>query len=1846
MPLDFNVKPYFDDYDQAGTDGLSPMEKYYRILFQPGVAVQARELTQIQSMLQNQVTQFGNYAFKEGSMVIPGNVYHENQVDYIRLDTADQITDEELILLNTLAGYGFGMGTISNAANSLSAKILEFVPASGADPQTLYVQYENSGTDGASAFSAGQSLNIAPEGGGTITVRVDSGSDAIGQGSIAYINRGIYFTRGHFIIVQEQHVLLDKYGNPDPTDTAYRGPSYDIGLLLTEKIQTPSNDSTLNDNAQGSPNLAAPGAHRYMITSELVKRTVNTPADENFILLQRLNNGAAERTVRESDSAKYSVLEQTFARRTFDESGNYTVSRFDIFVDSHATDSTKLTISLEPGKGYVQGYEVETLASTNVDIDRARDDKLLTRQSVTPAIGNYIRIKRSPSGATSMPNIGILQKINLLDSADAVIGTCRVKTVEFDQVIDGENHYNLYIFDIRMTGSNSFKDSAGISAAAISGSNPHPAITGIDIVQTNSNAQLIDATRDTLVFPLPFSRVRTLSHDGSGYNFIYHVNKYYSPQTITNGIVTFNTSGAGELFEPFDSENWFLVITGGADAGKIYHPASTEVVVSNNKQSVTITSTAGLPASSTAAALIAGVTKTLIHKNKHLTTGNNNNIHSMAISTQSVIESGDIQLGKADGYRLHHVYMSDDFSTPATDTDDDFAHHYDFDNGQRDNFYDLCRLRIKPFSNFVPTGRLLVEYEYFTHTGSGDFFTIDSYRNITDSDGNTIDHSNIPDYLTGSTGELIELSGAIDFRSRINDAGTDFDNASGTINDVPEPRTSITTDIRQYLDRIDKIYIDKYSRFGVVKGVSDSNPMAPPDPDNAMVLYHLHVPAYTVTPQEVDVRAIDNKRYTMRDIGRLEKRIDNIEYYTALSLLEKEAANAQVLDAETGVNRVKNGILVDSFTSHNVGDVLAPDYRAAIDRETHSLRPQFSEDNVRLMYNDALSAGTRKTGVLVTLPYTDAVLYNQRQASAWINVNPFNVFKWNGDLTLSPSTDEWRDTSNPQRVVADQVGVWDALQAGASQGTVWNEWETNWTGVTLVEEDAGGASGASGKRAITRTVSTNLNSQTRTPPTRGTPGRITNAGIQREVNLGVVPFARSRKIFFKIENMKPNTRVYPFIDNIPISAYARDERPTPGFTEFTDNDTNAAIVANSRATSHPDGATTLVTDENGTLEGSILFPNNDELIFRTGERNIHFSDSATANAMGTTTAAGAIYTCNGILRDLIDILLRVDALETQVGELRELRGRIPEDPIAQSFHISETGGCFVTAIDLYFHTKDPSIPVTVEIREMKDGIITHNIIRHAQVSKAPADVNVYDPDDESPNPNLATQFRFPSPVYLQQGQEYAFVIKANSNQYNVWYAEIGENEYGTEQRISKQPFTGVLFMSQNNSTWSADQNKDIKFRLHRASFDTTVTGDCVLENGAVQSTRLPRDCLGTTSGSAKITVEHPNHHLFETISGKKSPVTISGVSAALNGIPASEINGTHDEVTDVEIDRYSITVTTSANKTGSSGDGTVMASQNQLFCTAYPLINQRIFPETRVDWGIRTATGISIGQTTPDPYVLDSDWSPVDINENTDFSTPRVISQSSDKTVFLRGQMSSNVNNISPVIDLERASLITIANRIDNPQAAAGTETGKNRVSGFIAETASRNGSAMAKYIAKTVVLDDQADALKVYTDINRPSRTFLDFYYRTANTESELREADWVMQEPNSPIPFNENPGRFAETEYTVDPRQTITANVNNSGGYAIGATSVVIDNIQSGRNIKVGDHLINGIRKLRITAISSNTLTLATGLYAALADDDAILIERNILFQAYQVKIVMRTLNMCSVPRCRDLRIISVVP
>ncbi len=1627
MAIKFNIEPYWDDYKTAtGVDGLTPQEKYNKILFRPGHAIQARELTQLQSILQNQVSSIGDHLFKEGSVVIPGTVSIFNKVDYLKLSALNTTN------ISSLIGLEF-----TDGANN--AKVIHAVDAEGSDPITLFVQY----TSGSAKFADSTSLTS-----GSITATVDTS----GFGSIVSVADGIYYIKKNFVIVKSDTIILSKYD----TDV-----SYDVGLTITEQLVSSGDDESLNDNAQGTPNESAPGAHRYAIKTSLVKQAVNTNIG-NFVLLARLESGIISKHARATD---YSVIEDTLARRTFDESGNYTVNPFYASMKAHVgADDTKLTIGIEPSKAYVRGYEIQTLDTTNVTIDRARDSVLATDKVTEITHSNSIIV----SSMVSLPDTDSFETINLKQSS-SVIGTARVRSVE-----SLSTNHELHLFDINFT-SGSIDD-----------------VTNVDD-SNNFSATLVshNLSDDSLVYQLPYSRIKTCNSETDpllpiDYNYRYETNRIVGTAQASSTEVIFYCNASGESFGSTSNiQNWIVEEfedSSSVPSGTIIPVASGDINVDNNNTPPKVTITLSGYAQSDIR-LVAPTIRTLEQKSKTKSTN--------TVQLASTLDFSNWQ-------NLDH---SDTLEvTSIMDGVEDITSHFDFDNGQTSTHYGVGKIRLKTDSLYtISASDIDVTYSYFNHS-SGDFFTIDSYTG-------EVDYEDIPSW------EGVELRSAVDFRPRMDNSGGNFTGTGASVSHCPTSGTQFETDIQYYLNRIDKVYIDKSGEFGVLKGVSDLNPSEPTSPKDIMVLYDLYIPAYTLNPDEVTINHIDNRRYTMRDIGKLESRINNLEYYTTLSLLEKEADSKQILDG-SGLPRFKSGFLVDSFTDTTVGRISSNEYRAGIDKQTGTLRSLFTEGNAKMLFDS--SSNCQQTGDLITLPYTPSALISQTQASGTINVNPYNVFNWTGTLKLTPATDEWKDIDRRPQVILNQDGVFDAmrdiLNESVATGTVWNSWQTNWTGSSTRTSTRNFNWGwASGRDITTTTTRSGTRTRTGVNTSIGTENVTTNIG-DRVVEVNFAPFMRSRWVSFEGTRLKPNSDVYAFFDDIDVNAWVNmkdlDNLSSGDQTTMS----SAEIVGINSFTSNPLGSATLTTDANGYIKGSFFVPNNANLNFRTGDKKFLLTDSATNNNEETGTSASGIYSAKGLIETKENVVLstRVPTIQrrsvdqstvvtsTSSSSRRQFTWL---DPLAQSIMIDLEGGAFVTSLELYFTAKSSNIPVQVQLRKMDQGIPTQEIIPFSDVTINASQVNT----------TGSTEFTFESPVYLQDGIEYCFVVLSNSDDYRIKYAEIGEEDENGN-RISKQPYNGVMFKSQNASTWTPDQNKDLTFKLNRAVFDIASPKDLILKNKQLETRALSYDPLYTTLSSSDITVSHRDHGFDNGDS-----VTISGATGDINGIPVAQINTTHT-VSSVKRDSYVITAATDvATSQGIDGGSTIVASQNIAWDNIYPLIQEITLPNTGMIWGVRsTSRSTQNTAVTYDPIIINQNYTPVE--EST-------ILAGSTESLYLKGVLSSASDNLSPIIDLDRSSVIAVSNRIDD-----NTD---------VAETDPMNGSALAKYITKTVTLDESSDNVKLYLDINRPSQTDIEVYYKTGSDLTTFDNQDWVLE--NKVIPFSDDDS-YKEIEYAIDPGSSFT--------------------------------------------------------------------------------------------------------
>ena len=155
--------------------------------------------------------------------------------------------------------------------------------------------------------------------------------------------------------------------------------------------------------------------------------------------------------------------------------------------------------------------------------------------------------------------------------------------------------------------------------------------------------------------------------------------------------------------------------------------------------------------------------------------------------------------------------------------------------------------------------------------------------------------------------------------SRTYDFATETDAIQETTTLNPDSDTTTTLDYEYFLPRIDKLVLSRDRQFEVIKGKSQKDPVAPPDDEDSMTLYTLKIPAYTFALTDIETRYIDNKRFTMRDIGKLEKRIERLEYFTLSILEKKQISEILLVTSETHFSiqftRFKNGIL-DPLVTH------------------------------------------------------------------------------------------------------------------------------------------------------------------------------------------------------------------------------------------------------------------------------------------------------------------------------------------------------------------------------------------------------------------------------------------------------------------------------------------------------------------------------------------------------------------------------------------------------------------------------------------------------------------------------------------------------------------------------------------------------------------------------------------------------------------------------------------------------------------------------------------------------------------------------------------------------------------
>jgi hypothetical protein len=1057
-------------------------------LFRPGLAVQARELTQMQTILQNQIDRFASHIFKEGSTVQGLDSSYDSRYYYVKLRN-NNLTGNTVIVNN------FSNKIIKGVTSGVLATVVKVNDGSEANTpnfKTLFVKYLSSNnTTGYRYFANNEIINTVG-GGATYSANTITSANggATGIGAAVKFNAGVVYAKDHFIRVPEQTIVVSKYD----TLTA----SARVGFDITETIVTETTDNTLLDPASGSYNYAAPGAARLKLTADLRSVPLTATVSNTFVELFQVKDGVVQSI---STRTQYSQIRDYIAQRTSDESGDYVVNGFEINVKEHLKSGNNLgvytvakggnnqylVVFAEPGKAYVKGYDVERIASISKNIEKATDVESIQSAKALTDYGNYV-IVDNVVGNWDLGNQPLVTLRAAQDNAissgnysttvlpTGQLGTARVRGIEYYSGTPGlpSAQYKLYLTDVKMVNASfTAVQSVGFEQTANT-------VRGkADIVgSTGSNAAFTDPLFDRAVFRLPAQAVKRLTDtsgtDKNDYSFYktHDVTFDVSGQTSINTIAGETFDGSGTLSDDATRTDFYIVARANANTSNL----TGTVTVTGTSNTVTgvgtsfttqvnpgdiiacsatdkfvvseVTNNTTLKLVSPAATSRAGTYHKRIlagqvldfagvgrdgNRSISITAGTTANfdlnetltgtLDATVVATLNKINGAELtksvqrnrlvqvnvgagggtsyvanttgpwSLGFSDGFKLVSVRKKtgSNFTTvtEGTDVTSDFT----LDSGMLDSYYSHARLVKKSTSSLsISNGdRLLVKFDHFNHgSDPSGFFSVDSYP-VNDAtaatDTSKIFTYEVPVFVSPSTGISYDLRDCVDFRPKLANTAnavttltnisinpklsTSFSPRSGGLHFSP-PGQDFTTDLQYYLRRIDIIGLNTDGSLVVTKGVPAVRPATPPVPNDVMAMASIELAPYPSLPpvlarrvgrpdQANKFRKFNNRRYTMRDIGKIAERIDRLEYYTSLTLLEKSAQDMLVED-NAGNNRFKNGILVDSFTTHAVGNVFDLDYKVAIDPTKGEMRPRFTNDETPLVMT-ANSANVVRTNV-------------------------------------------------------------------------------------------------------------------------------------------------------------------------------------------------------------------------------------------------------------------------------------------------------------------------------------------------------------------------------------------------------------------------------------------------------------------------------------------------------------------------------------------------------------------------------------------------------------------------------------------------------------------------------------------------------------------------------------------------------------------------------------------------------------------------------------------------------------------------------------------------------------------
>ena len=1392
MPINtnLNIAPYFDDFDVE--------KQFYKILFKPAYAVQARELTQLQTILQNQIEQFGDNVYQEGTIIKGCNFTVLNGLQYVKLVDKTGFDVESYISgpsTEILSGIETEIDIVYEIEGVQSGLVASIITASRGfetrppDLNTFFINYLNTNeTSSYKAFIPGENLQISRKkyNGSTLystelniqNINVTLQTAPTGKSFGIRASSGVIFQKGHFLFTADQTLVVSKYTD-QPDDIS-------VGYEVLESLISALQDNSLYDNANGSANENAPGADRLKMVPDLVARaTPIADLDPTFFTLIRYQNGSA---VQLRDVTQFNSIAEELAKRTYEESGNYILDKFKVDLDRR---NDQLVALLGKGTAYVKGFRVVNNGQIDFTIDQVQNTTLQQNQATTVDYGSYVDIV-DISGTVDIN----YATADLQNAGGVKIGEAHVRNITPSK---------LYLFGVQMISPNVFESVVRVVASS-----------GIITIAANSTVK--SSSKSAVIFD-------------TGTPYIKEITDITIPvRSQVSGVVASNSiTLTAAINEDFGLNQSDIVVV---DSSNTFIPVLNYSTSLNNSQlTINLDPAAGSD---------PGVD---VYFNKRIlvATAHNKVVVQPFVKVNHTTVKTMYSLGFPDVYKIISITAG----VGGTDYTDSFKLY----QNETDHYYDISYMEYIPGRPRPANGQQLIVklgvFQVNTSTGQN-FFTVNSYPidDVTPVLPSGKIRSSDLDTYTSSGGKLFSLRNCFDFRPHVDrDSVVDYTDLSissaGIVTTdvgaydktfsgnylVPAIQSSITCDIEHYLSRIDVITMDSYGKSSLIKGEEDQRPVTPRVSEDEIVLSQIYIPGYPALSQKeaaeqgkfscaVQVTPQGTRNYTMRDIEKIEKRIEGLEYYISLNQLEQDSENLMILD-ENGLTRFKNGYIVDPMNDARIANTNDPNHKAAIHFDKKILTPALNTFPLDLRYKSGSSASifpSVNDAEVATLSRNAHVkLLGQPYATNFRNCVS-NFWKYQGNAFISPSHDMAHDTvTNPVPLTIDIASVFQDLQeAFPMTGTVWSGRVTEGRSTTSVDGLTTFTSTPRTEAGVIQTLAVN-------------DGDV-NAVGDFVTNINFQPYMRSRDVKMFVSGLRPGARHYFFFDGVDVNAHV-----SPG--------TSADSARNVEKFSTAGGA--VVADSNGVLRAVFTIP---EGQFFVGDRVLTVVDVNQYSSIdsASTSKANITYHAYNISTSKTTISTRMPEFTVnETATSRNLAARVTSvtaqgDPLAQTFFIKKGMGrgsnsVFISKIDLYFKRKSATNGVTITLREVVNGYPSAIVLPFSKLHVAATDVNVSD------DATAITEVNFDAPVRMDVEKEYAVVIEPDANDPNYLHftSKVGGNDLTAGptqgQSVVMDWGDGVLFTSTNNRAWSSVQDEDLKFTLYRHDFNAA-TGTVTLTN--------------------------------------------------------------------------------------------------------------------------------------------------------------------------------------------------------------------------------------------------------------------------------------------------------------------------------------------------------------------------------------------------------------------------------